>query len=393
MVPCGTLASAMWKLVLRLSVISLLSACQTSPPAGAEADAAAAGATMGGTGGAPGAVWPPPYLHSFVDYGTAHQPYGVAVGSEYVFWQQHGGYLMLVDKVSGGEPVKFDECPSCDFFNLAADGPHAYFLAGQEVRRYQPPSSAFEAAALDWDHRGGGAGFALDERFVYAAMPGCAAITRIDKQTLEKEVMSIEGVEYPGRGYTVLAKAGAGLLCASPSELFVVASWGVAKRVYTGFHELFGMSVAGERVAWLEQEGTKSAQIGLVSLDGSDAGVASTLWEVAGVSWRLRHVAALERTLLGTSLGIRGFDSGTSRIDKLVGIGAVVDFAVDDSAIYATLSGSRSHEVNGTLIPRDFAYWIARIPFAAFLDAPDGPPTGPCPSYTAAPDTCIPRTR
>jgi len=65
--------------------------------------------------------------------------------------------------------------------------------------RIDAPSPTQQTALpLDWTHPSG-SGFLVDDHCVYAAMPGSASITRIDKQTLAKQVTYVDGCHFPGQ--------------------------------------------------------------------------------------------------------------------------------------------------------------------------------------------------
>jgi len=102
-------------------------------------------------------------------------------------------------------------------------------------------------------------------------MPGCAAITRIDKRTLSKEAMLVPDVAFPNRaGVTRLAFSGNAIVCVSPSDVFVIDEWRAqARRVVRDIGSVWGVVALENQAFWLESDRSPNT-IGQVPLAGGD---------------------------------------------------------------------------------------------------------------------------
>ena len=303
-------------------------------------------------------VWPPPYFFHFVGFENAYSIGSVYADEQYVYWTEKGYYLNRVEKVSPADSQFYLQSTVCDGTSLFFDGPWLYCLAGSAALRMdrQDPTQQ-TALPLDWTHPSG-SGFLVDEHYVYAAMPGCASITRIDKQTLAKEVMYVDGVTFPGRGFTNLAKAGDRLVCASPTQIYLVPKWGDAATPIFPVSELFGLAVVGDNAYWLE-DGGDWPLIGVSPLSGGGHGLLED--HDGGFTTRILYIPSIGCLLWGDKTGLRTLDTGTNTLAKRLDIGNILDIGVDDTFAYASIVGERSQTVNGR--PKVVeAYWIDRVP-------------------------------
>ncbi|RYZ03479.1 MAG: hypothetical protein EOO73_27470 [Myxococcales bacterium] len=372
--------------VASCGVVLALASCQTkSPPegeggaatnvsgaAGSEPSTAGEGAgfSAGNGGGCDPAdgstlVEPPPYLLYFSGFEDGRAVNSVAIGDRHVYWNLNGGRFMRAAKDgSDVTPELFLQCSTCDLMDFLVDAEAAYFLNGAELLRVDVDTKAQRAIALDFDHVGRGALMA-DDTYLYTAMPGCAAITRIHKQTFAKEVLPVVGVEYPGAGVTTLDKTGERIVCGSPTQLFVFDSWGTEPRVeHSGIDVLWGFAMAGEVGYWLEQPTSSPppVQIGRLAVTGGQSGLLVQESQ-AGHTNRLVFASSIDKVLFGNIAGIRAFDARTEMLGKLVELGRPTDLAVDDEFVYASVLGRPRRSVGGEDV-YNLAYWVARVPLS-----------------------------
>jgi hypothetical protein len=303
--------------------------------------------------------WPPPYLFQFAGFDFPNTLGGIHVDERYVYWWQNAARFMRVEKASPGNPEFFFDGSGCDSDQAASDGTNFYTLAGSHVLRVSVADATRTELPLDWNHTNGA--LLVDDRYVYTAMHGCPALTRIDKQTLAKEVMEIDGVGYPGRGRSALAKAGNALVCGSPSEIFVIDAWGgEARRIFTDVHQGFSVAATGDRAFFLE-DGDEWATIGAVPLAG---GSAQRLLEdqEGGFALPLLSAPSVGKVIWGDNRGLRSLDTHDSSLGAAP-VGYVQTVDADATDAYATVSGFMPETVNGR--PESVrAFWIARVSLA-----------------------------
>jgi len=303
-------------------------------------------------------AWPPPSLLYFSAYDR--KALGISVDDRYVYWYQEERTFMRGLTSGVGEPKELMRCGACDLYQFVADSDTraVYFLAGQNVLRVDRESGEQTTLSLDWDHNMGG--IAVDAQFVYTVMPGCAAITRIDKRTLAKEAMRIPGVAFPNRaGVTQLAVSGTGLLCASPSDIFAIDHWQAEPRhLVQDIGSVWGIVAHDQHGYWLEANRSPNT-IGQVSLTG---GTPIRVSEVnqSPQTMKLINLEPNGQLVYGTGDGLQTFDRNTNQFGPLAKIGYVLDLATDSAFVYATIWGKRSHLVNGSA-QVDQAYYIAKI--------------------------------
>jgi hypothetical protein len=294
----------------------------------------------------------------------------VHVDDRTVYFRQGAYHHQRIDKLDASDSELFFDCASCQGHLAAADGTWFFTLERSDVLRVGINDKSETRIPLDWDHSGGGAGFLVDASFVYTAMPGCAALTRIDKNTLEKSVMTIDGIRVPGRGETILAKAGERLVCGSPSDIFLIESWGAtARNIFNGVQELFGLTVVGEEAYWLEQHDGEPSALGVAPLDGSGAGIIAN--DDNGHYGRLVYAASIGKVIWASQHGLRAFDTETRTLGELElrhGPDYPIELfsiAADGEHLYATTEGSSAPRTVDGKPKMTEAYWIERIPLDA----------------------------
>ncbi|HEX2875939.1 MAG TPA: hypothetical protein VHP33_32035 [Polyangiaceae bacterium] len=143
----------------------------------------------------------------------------IYAGTDYVYWEQ-STKLMRGPKSGNGPVEKFGTWDLYDQPRIRGDATHVYWVNRTKLSRRPHTGGPQEDVTLLWDHTDGD--FQIDDRYVYVAMPGCPAITRIDKVTLAQELVSRT---VPEPRPTSLAIVGDRLLCGSGQTLFIVRSW------------------------------------------------------------------------------------------------------------------------------------------------------------------------
>jgi hypothetical protein len=325
--------------------------------------------------------WPPRYLFHFVGYevpnGAIQEAFGLAVDDTYAYWFEYDNKYMRVDKSapSSDAQVVYPGATGSQYA-LGLDGGYFYALDHASVLRIAASDLATTSLTLKWDHSAGGA-LLIGSQYVYAAMPGCAAVTRIDKSTLKSEVMTIDGVNFPGRGYTYLAQTEAGLLCVSPSTIYRIDTWGMQPTVvYNQLRDVFGAVVVGQGVYWIEQHENSGEEqgsfIGCAPIAGGGGGIVAKDSE-GTMANRLLYVPSIQRILYAALDGIRAFNPATNTVATLVKSGRTNDIAVDGNFAYGSALGRRLHEYDGS-VRSDSAFWITQVPLAELAQDPPGTP-------------------
>lgn len=290
--------------------------------------------------------------------------YGVQVDDKYVYWLT--GYRVFRANKSGeGDPFELLSCPECHLFSFAVEAGFLYLHGSSSLLRVDRETGAATRVSLVWDHQRSG-GLALDDQYVYSVMPGCAAITRVNKQTMtfdqEADVQYIE-TEYPrGPGLTLLARAGSRLVCGAPEKLFVIDEWhGQVRLVHEGINELTGLIGVGEDAYWMER-----GALGRIGPDGQALVLANSVASIV----HLGYVRARQKLVWGQGGVLRSFSLETQTLDPMSPelFEGSNDVAVDEEAAYATASALIEP------IPqppaRPFQNWIAKVPLKVFIPEP-----------------------
>lgn len=178
----------------------------------------------------------------------------IHVGEHFVYWDI-AGHLMRGPK-NGNGPV--EEFGLWDLFGqtrLRGDATHVYWLNRDRLSRRPHHGGPLEDIQLPWDHTGGD--FRLDDRYAYIAMPGCPAITRVDKQTLEQETLEFQGIEQPVYAAMILHEGQ--ILCGSGGRLFVARSWESGIReIATHPDRMINLAVYNGSIYWFGLPGNLS---------------------------------------------------------------------------------------------------------------------------------------
>lgn len=348
-----------WQTIGCVITLCLALGCEAQrAPSSTAPTTSARGSTIPGTASD---AWTAPNLLYFSAF--EREALGISVDDRYVYWYQDERTFMRGLKSGSSAPEVLTRCGTCNLFRFVADSDTraVYFLARQEVIRVDRETGASTSIPLDWDHDLGG--IAVDTQFVYTAMPGCAAITRINKRTLSKEVMRVPDVAFPNRaGVTQLAFSGNAIVCASPSDLFVIDEWQAPpRRVVHDIGSVWGVVALEDHVFWLESDRSPNT-IGQVPLAGGEVSRVPQLGRTPQ-TMKLVNLQIDQQLVFGTGDGLQSFDRVANQFGRLAKVGYVLDLAADSDAVYATIWGKRSHVVGGTARIDD-AYWVVKVPAA-----------------------------
>jgi hypothetical protein len=233
-----------------MALLLAFAACNSAPAAGS-APSVSSPAGAGGDGGSstaievPRYVGPPPAnaetlarlspgrytpdpptedapIEVLYDLGygpTSRVGAAIHVGVDFVYWELAGA-LMRGPKDGTGPVEKFGSWDQFHETRIRGDATHVYWLNRSKLSRRPHDGGPQEDIPLQWDHTSGD--FRIDERYVYVAMPGCPAITRVDKVTLAQETI-VRTVEEPR--LAVLALTGGQIVCGSGANVFIIRSW------------------------------------------------------------------------------------------------------------------------------------------------------------------------
>jgi len=182
-------------------------------------------------------------------------------------------------------------------------------------------------------------------------------------------VAYIDGVAYPGRGRTRLALAGEGLVCASPTDIYVLPRWGAeVKHIFDLADCLFDIAVVDSDVHWWQMPSATNQvdRMGTIALSGGEASGADIAKE--GPSPTIAYVPPADAVVVGTLHGLRGFSRDTGSFDFSVETDKVLVLAADDSAVFCALHGRRPLVVDGVEGLTN-VQWLGRIPFSTIVAA------------------------
>jgi hypothetical protein len=273
---------------------------------------------------------------------------------------------MRADKTGQGQPALLTRVCASSLFDFVATSGFVYLLCDTELWRVDRESGAHTTIQLQWSHNSGG--IYADDAYVYTVMPGCAAITRFDKQTLAPEVMYIAGVSQPSiAGLTELTRIGDKLVCGSPGDLYAIDAWNTpARHINTGIPSLLALNAWQDSVYWMQRGDPEKYALGYVPIAG---GAGNTI--PSDIGWTNRFaLAPTGKLATGNYKGIWVFDAKTNMPSKQILLNVddhsfrVDDVTTDPSYVYATIYGFGVRNVDGGPPTGSIAYWIDRIPFA-----------------------------
>jgi hypothetical protein len=239
-------------------VVALFVGCSCARNRAGLLDSALPVGGSAGTGGAAGtdaAGAIPDFLLYDGGNGLGSLIYGLHVDAEGVYWIQKDMNIYRGSR-DGHEPAKVWGQIHMQFADtMTGDAQRLYWLEHEKLRFRDKKTGAEGEVLLPWDHTGGA--LAIDDHHVYAAMVGCPAVSRIDKQTLAREELDIPGIAVdPRGGGTTLVLQDGGFYCGSWGNVFWISGWGqAAKRLVSGAVRLAGLSPQGDRIFWLNDPG------------------------------------------------------------------------------------------------------------------------------------------
>ncbi|HEX2880762.1 MAG TPA: hypothetical protein VHO25_14620, partial [Polyangiaceae bacterium] len=286
----------------------------------------------------------------------------------YLYWKRTDGAILRAPTDGSASPIELVNCSDCTVREFETDGTHVYYLraAAGELLQLEISTGSIQTIDLPWaapDY-----GIAVGRNYIYVAMPGCAAITRVSKATLNVETMTIDGVAPPGQGYTELIERGEGLLCGGPNELFWIDSWGNTARSLAPIHVLHDVAIHDDVAYWkdFDDKSPPNARIGFVPLSGGESTIVEQPHS-AGLG-NMVVISSLSKLFFHGGYSVFSFDltEGQQRFDawysfprpeagRAISAGSM---AADDSYLYAAVSGTQLDP--DTRQPKG-AYWILRL--------------------------------
>jgi len=189
--------------------------------------------------------------------------HGIHADVDGVYWEQSSARLIAGAKDGSSPPKQIGQWNQRGS-EIASDELHVYWLDRTQI--YRRPKAGGETETIQLEAEANG--FSVAERYIYAAVWGCPLITRIDKQTLAMESMSIV-LDEPGSGPTTVVEDGGEVFCAAWSSVYVIRKWAEpAERLANVADRIWGMVVAGDHVYWLDRHGNAVAKIARVARVG-----------------------------------------------------------------------------------------------------------------------------
>jgi hypothetical protein len=215
--------------------------------------------------------WPSSIEQRFVLYdlgsGTSTCPEAIHVDDTMLYWSQ-SALLFGAPKDGSGTPERIGDYPGTSLgVHITSDADFVYWLARDTLLRRAKSGGEIDTVKLAWDHQAGA--LAAGNGYVYAAMWGCSSITRVDRQTLQSEIMSVEvGSAKPGN--TRLFIDGGTLYCGSWNAVYAIPSWGTCQKLVDSADRVEGLAASDGNVYWLDDRPFQSSSIGMVPSAGGD---------------------------------------------------------------------------------------------------------------------------
>ena len=170
-----------------------------------------------------------------------------------VYWTTRGGVHR--GSLDGSDPVeRWGTCP-IGVCPLGSDDTDLYWIYRDVLykrAKAAAPDSAPQERALRLRHDPS-TPVLVDDTYVYLAMPGCAAITRLRKDADDTgEEMYIEPPQ-DRSGTTLLHRKGSTLYCASWGRLYAIPEWGAEPALLaTARYEITGLLPVGAQIFFLD---------------------------------------------------------------------------------------------------------------------------------------------
>jgi hypothetical protein len=314
------------------------------------------------------------------------EPLYVHVDADGVYWTQHGGTVWVGSLDGQQEPRQIARLSTVAGEQMSSDARHLYILDRQYLFRWAKGEWTEERIELPWDHTGGA--LAVDDRYAYAVMWGCAAITRMDKQTLSLETIYLDiGPVTPERsvGHTTLLVDNGAFYCGAWNHIFVIDRWpdlvrldagtvpdvggieccegtdcypcGAAKRILNGASRIRGMAVVGADVFWVDNPSSSSwvtcidedgagrktpvcyASVGKVPKQGGAATVFADRWGTGASP--LFYAPNVGKLFYLSGGSVHSFDPKTTQYARVLPDLGRTGIRVDDRYVYWTWYGAR----------------------------------------------------
>jgi hypothetical protein len=257
-----------------------------SGASGAGASGGGSGGGSAGTGGAPSGGDIPTFV--LYDLGDSPQSptYGLHVDADGVYWFQRDGGLYRGSR-DGRKPVEhWSQLKVIYAGTMISDAERLYWIAEDKLAWKAKISGEEGDVKLSWNHSGGG--LAIDDGYVYVAMIGCPAITRVDRKTLVAEEMYIPDIPVdPNGGGSRIIAANGGLYCGSWSNVFWISGWNQpAKKLVATARRVWALAQVGDNVYWLNNPGSSTTHLTSIGRVAISTGVVTEFPEepVAGAS-------------------------------------------------------------------------------------------------------------
>lgn len=212
-------------------------------------------------------------LYDVTGEGPGSELFDVHVDGDGVYWAQKAGRLFSGSLDGTAKPKqigRFQGTLGGD--TIRSDDRYVYFVGGGVLSRWPKGGGACNDYSscpevlntqLLFEHQGGPGPLAVDERFVYYATHGCAAVTRYDKERFEgTDIFVTLPSDGPGNGPTTLEVDGQDVYCAAWGSIFKLRWWDEddaridgtdsAVRLVTSQRRIWAMTLSEEHVYWAE---------------------------------------------------------------------------------------------------------------------------------------------
>src|SRR6185436_1896808 len=225
----------------------------------------------------------PTFLLYETGAGVGSPIYALHVDSGAVYWVQRDQGIYRGSRDGRGPAVRWGAIKGPYSDTLTSDDQRVYWIEHSKLLYKDKNGSGEGEVVLPWDHTGGA--LAIDDRYVYTAMPGCPAILRLDKQSLALEEMDIPGIAAdPRGGMTTLRLRDGGFYCAGWSNIFWIAGWQQpAQKLVSSANRLWGMAPAAGSLYWINNPSPTASHSPYMSRLQLDSGAVTDFPEEGGI--------------------------------------------------------------------------------------------------------------
>jgi hypothetical protein len=268
-------------LVLGIELLAC-SGCQPDPGKSA---AGASGGSNGGAGGSPGGtgtgsaasaeLGTTPTTLYHLGRGGGVVAHSVEVEGQDLFWAGIG--LFQAPKAGGGVPSVLATSGGGIFVIRAAEKAVLWLELGGLKRT---PKVGFEPAGVTYENlvlsgvtvrqrRGleperiplpwsAAEDLLLDGNVAYVAMAGCAAVVRVNLETLATDSLQLEAPLAAETGYTFLVQRGSTLYCGAWKRIVRIPDFARMEEVTASATRVAGLALLGTDLYWLDKLGSSS---------------------------------------------------------------------------------------------------------------------------------------